>query len=81
MSTFSKPQSGQAPDEPYFDNEFAQAWVGGTFWDGRTPDLSTQAKQPFINPDEMNNTPTNGVYPPPFGGLFRPRRLEGPGQV
>jgi cytochrome c peroxidase len=57
-----------SPVGPYYDGEFAMAWVGGTFWDGRTPDLSTQANQPFINPDEMNNTPTNGVYPPTFGG-------------
>ena len=62
-----------SPMGPYFDDEFAMAWVGGNFWDGRVPDLSTQARQPFINPDEMNNTPTNGTYPPPRG-LFRPRR-------
>ena len=70
-----------SPVGPYFDAEFAMAWVGGNFWDGRVPDLSTQAKQPFINPDEMNNTPTNGIYPPPVGGLFRPRRSEGQGKV
>jgi len=58
-----------SPTGPYFDAEFAAAWVGGTFWDGRTPDLSGQAHQPFINPDEMNNTPTNGIFPPTFGGF------------
>jgi cytochrome c peroxidase len=57
-----------SPVGPFFDSEFAMAWVGGNFWDGRAYDLSTQAEQPFINPDEMNNTPTNGVYPPPKGG-------------
>ena len=57
-----------SPVGPFFDAVFANAWVGGNFWDGRVPDTSTQAQQPFINPDEMNNTPTNGVYPPPFGG-------------
>ena len=62
------PYAAFSPVGPYFDAVFANAWVGGTFWDGRTPDLSTQANQPFINPDEMNNTPTNGVYPPTFGG-------------
>jgi cytochrome c peroxidase len=58
-----------SPVGPFFDNEFAMAWVGGCFWDGRVPDLSTQARQPFINPDEMNNTPTNGVFPPKAGGF------------
>ena len=57
-----------SPTGPYYDAEFAMAWVGGNFWDGRVPDLSTQARQPFVNPDEMNNTPTNGIYPPPAGG-------------
>jgi len=57
-----------SPTGPYYDAEFALAWVGGNFWDGRVPDLSTQARQPFVNPDEMNNTPTNGIYPPPAGG-------------
>ena len=56
-----------SPTGPFYDAEFAMAWVGGNFWDGRVPDLSTQARQPFVNPDEMNNTPTNGIYPPPAG--------------
>ena len=63
------PYAAFSPVGPYFDAEFANAYVGGYFWDGRVPDLSTQAQQPFINPDEMNNTPTNGIYPPPFGGF------------
>ena len=58
-----------SPVGPFFDAVFANAWVGGNFWDGRVPDTSTQAQQPFINPDEMNNTPTNGVFPPTFGGF------------
>ncbi|MBV8128997.1 MAG: hypothetical protein JO114_15220, partial [Planctomycetaceae bacterium] len=57
-----------SPVGPFFDAEFAMAWVGGNFWDGRAYDLSTQAEQPFVNPDEMNNTPDNGIYPPPKGG-------------
>jgi cytochrome c peroxidase len=57
-----------SPVGPFFDAVFANAWVGGNFWDGRVPDLSTQAQQPFINPDEMNNTPT-GPFPPTFGGF------------
>ena len=43
-------------------------YLGGTFWDGRTTDLAHQAQQPPLNPDEMDNTPTNGIYPPVFGG-------------
>ena len=27
-----------------------------------------QAQEPFINPNEMDNTPTNGIYPPVSGG-------------
>lgn len=29
---------------------------GGQFWDGRAPDLAAQARGPFLNPVEMNNT-------------------------
>ncbi len=57
-----------SPTGPYLDAQ-ANAYVGGLFWDGRVPDLSTQANQPFINPNEMANTPTNGVFPPKLGGF------------
>jgi cytochrome c peroxidase len=57
-----------SPEGPYYDATFAMAYVGGCFWDGRVPDLTGQAMQPFMNPDEMNNTPTNGIYPPVLGG-------------
>ncbi|MEK6699556.1 MAG: cytochrome c peroxidase [Nitrospirota bacterium] len=30
--------------------------LGGQFWDGRAADLTEQAKGPFLNPVEMNNT-------------------------
>lgn len=30
--------------------------MGGQFWDGRAADLTEQAKGPFLNPVEMNNT-------------------------
>jgi cytochrome c peroxidase len=56
------------PVGPYFDDVFADAWVGGLFWDGRVPDLTTQALQPLCNPNEMANIPTNGIYPPLAGG-------------
>jgi cytochrome c peroxidase len=62
------PYAAYSPVGPFFDPVFANAWVGGNFWDGRVPDLSTQARQPFVNPNEMNNTPT-GPFPPPAGGF------------
>ena len=49
-------------------------WIGGDFWDGRVPDLSGQAKQPPLNPNEMNNTPV-GPFPPLQGG-FSPLLAE-----
>jgi cytochrome c peroxidase len=59
-----------SPEGPYFDPTIGDGgvWVGGQFWDGRTVDTAGQAHQPPINPNEMNNTPTNGVYPPTYGG-------------
>jgi cytochrome c peroxidase len=57
-----------SPLGPIFDGEFAMTYVGGEFWDGRTVDLTQQAQMPFINPDEMANIPTNGIYPPLAGG-------------
>jgi cytochrome c peroxidase len=66
-----KPQSyvyaAFCPIGPYFDTN-AGVYIGGDFWDGRVPDLATQALQPPINPNEMANTATNGVYPPLAGG-------------
>jgi cytochrome c peroxidase len=56
------------PIGPFFDSKFTQDYIGGAFWDGRVPDLITQAMQPFLNPNEMNNTPANGIYPPVYGG-------------
>ena len=66
-----KPQSyvyaAFSPYGPVF-NATLGTWLGGDFWDGRVRDLRHQSQQPPINPDEMANTPTNGIYPPPFGG-------------
>jgi cytochrome c peroxidase len=45
------------------------AYVGGDFWDGRVPDLTGQAMMPFLAANEMNNTPTNGIFPPVQGGF------------
>ena len=62
------PYAAFSPVGPYYDAEIATAYVGGCFWDGRVPDLSTQAREPLVCPDEMNNTPTNGIYPGTAGG-------------
>ncbi len=40
------------PDFGFFGGEF----TGGQFWDQRAANLTEQAKAPFLNPLEMNNT-------------------------
>jgi cytochrome c peroxidase len=57
-----------SPIGPFFD-PVNGVFIGGTFWDGRTPDEAHQATQPFINPNEMANIPTNGIFPPVAGGF------------
>src|SRR5262249_29541482 len=52
---------------PYFDANLG-VYLGGSFWDGHEPDEAHQAMQPFIDPNEMANVATNGVYPPTAGG-------------
>ncbi|HEX4202393.1 MAG TPA: cytochrome c peroxidase, partial [Chthoniobacterales bacterium] len=65
-----KPQSylyaSFCPVGPYYDPGL-KTWLGGDFWNGRVPDLATQALQPPLNPNEMANTP-DGPYPPLNGG-------------
>ncbi|MBS1723759.1 MAG: cytochrome C [Armatimonadetes bacterium] len=39
---------------PHYDTN-AIAWVGGLFWDGRTPSAERQVVEPMFNPNEMNN--------------------------
>ncbi len=56
-----------SPIGPYYDANVG-VYIGGTFWDGRTPDESHQAREPFLDPDEMANIPGNGIYPPVAGG-------------
>jgi cytochrome c peroxidase len=36
-------------------------WIGGQFWDGRRNTLAEQAKDPFLNPVEMNNKSKGAV--------------------
>lgn len=38
----------------YYDEE-DETYVGGLFWDGRSPSLQHQAGEPFLNPVEMGN--------------------------
>jgi len=47
---------------PHFD-KVRQAYVGGFFWDGRVPNLASQAQMPFQNPNEMNNLVHNTGSP------------------
>lgn len=44
----------------YFD-EKEGVFIGGQFLDGRAENLKEQAKAPFLNPDEMNNTDEQSV--------------------
>jgi cytochrome c peroxidase len=59
--------SAFSPIGPYFDANLG-VYLGGMFWDGHAPDEMFQARQPFLQPNEMNNTPGNGIYPPVYGG-------------
>jgi cytochrome c peroxidase len=51
----NSPMASYAAYSPplHFDGEL---WIGGQFWDGRAATLEEQAKGPFLNPLEMNNT-------------------------
>jgi cytochrome c peroxidase len=55
-----------SPIGPYFDPTLG-VYIGGNFWDGHEPDEAHQAMQPFVDPNEMANTPV-GPYPPVAGG-------------
>ncbi|UCG61688.1 MAG: T9SS type A sorting domain-containing protein [Candidatus Zixiibacteriota bacterium] len=48
-----------SPDFHY--DEVEGLYVGGQFWDGRAVDLVEQAKGPFLNPLEMNNSDKSEV--------------------
>jgi cytochrome c peroxidase len=61
------PYSTFAPRGPLFDAD-VQVWLGGNFWDGRAAGNAEQARMPFLDPNEMNNTAT-GPYPPHYGGF------------
>jgi cytochrome c peroxidase len=49
-------------------NTTAGVYIGGNFWDGHEPTEAHQARQPFIDPNEMANLSTNGIQDPLQGG-------------
>ena len=61
------PYTTFSPRGPFLSGLEGGTYVGGTFWDGRTPDTATQSRMPFLDQNEMANTPT-GPYPPHAGG-------------
>jgi len=64
----SIPYATFSPRGPYLTSAEGGTYIGGTFWDGRTPDTATQARMPFLDQNEMANTPA-GPYPPHAGGF------------
>lgn len=50
----NSPSAAYAVFNPLFTTK--RGIMGGQFWDGRAADLTEQAKGPFLNPVEMNNT-------------------------
>lgn len=51
------PSAAYAAYSPVFGlDPVSGQYRGGQFWDGRAPTLEEQAKGPFLNPVEMNNT-------------------------
>jgi cytochrome c peroxidase len=69
------PSAAYAAFSPVFAMDpVSGLYRGGQFWDGRAPDLEEQAKGPFLNPVEMNNTKegvVEGVRNSPYARLFR----------
>lgn len=69
----NSPSAAYASFSPplYFDGAL---WIGGQFWDGRALTLADQAKGPFLNPVEMNNTKegvVQAVRDSRYASLFR----------
>jgi cytochrome c peroxidase len=55
----NSPSAGYAAFIPNFTTK--RGIQGGQFWDGRASDLAAQARGPFLNPGEMNNTTSGQV--------------------
>ena len=56
-----------SPIGPYYDANLG-VYIGGVFWDGHAPDEMHQARQPFIDANEMANLSSNGIQAPVAGG-------------
>lgn len=69
------PSAAYAFGTPAALTKIGDTWFGGTFWDGRTNSLVDQAKQPFLNPVEMNNPSkarvVNTIRKSDYAKLFR----------
>lgn len=69
------PSSAYAAFSPVFVMDpVSGLYTGGQFWDGRAPTLEEQAKGPFLNPVEMNNSKegvVQGVRNSPYARLFK----------
>jgi cytochrome c peroxidase len=63
----SIPYATFSPPGPHLISAENGTYLGGAFWDGRTPDTATQARLPFLDPNEMANASV-GPYPPHAGG-------------
>jgi cytochrome c peroxidase len=80
----NSPTSGYASFSPVFSKDPATGeYVGGQFWDGRAATLKEQAKGPFLNPVEMNNTEEgvveavrNSRYADAFRAVYGPTSLD-----
>ena len=60
--TRNTPSAAYAAFAPQFHFDPEEGlYIGGQFLDGRAPNLKEQAKGPFLNPDEMNNTNEQSV--------------------
>lgn len=70
----NSPSSAYAAFSPVFTKlPLTGQYLGGQFWDGRAATLEEQAKGPFLNPVEMNNTKegvVQAVKISPYAKLF-----------
>lgn len=80
----NSPSAAYAAFSPVFGQDPASGqYRGGQFWDGRAPTLEEQAKGPFLNPVEMNNTKEgvvqavrNSRYAELFRQVYGPESLD-----
>lgn len=80
----NSPSAAYAAYSPaFYFNAEEGLWMGGQFWDGRAATLEDQAKGPFLNPVEMNNTKEGVIqavrdskYAKLFRGVYGPTSLN-----